>query len=81
MSALEEYILLCKNGQEIEPRKGELRFKHHIFPRSLYPCLKNKEWNITYLTYSEHRRAHQLLARITTGKCRDIMQGDLRYFV
>lgn len=52
---------------------GKLYYKHHILPRNLYPILKNKKWNIILLTYTEHKKAHELLAKETAGICKQKM--------
>lgn len=73
-------IVLTVKNEHREKGKGVLYFKHHIFPRSLYPNLKNKEWNIILVTYQEHKRLHELLATFTTGHCQEVMKRDLNYF-
>ena len=59
---------------------GVMYYKHHIFPRSLYPLFKNKSWNIVLVTYQEHKKLHELLAEYTVGRCQEIMKSDFRYF-
>ena len=78
-----EYIQLVTKIQSENRKKadGVLYYKHHILPRSLYPLLKNKLWNIILVTYQEHKRLHELLAESTVGKCQEVMKRDLRYFV
>ena len=55
-------------------KDGNCYYCHHILPRSLYPLLKNKEWNWVYLTHKEHAKAHYLLSKCTTGECQKRMQ-------
>lgn len=77
-----EYIELVTKIQ-LENRKkadGVLYYKHHILPRSLYPLLKHKPWNIILVTYQEHKMLHELLAENTVGKCQEVMKRDLKYF-
>lgn len=52
---------------------GNLYFKHHIFPRSIYPAWKHKDWNIVLLTQVEHKQAHYYLSKITVGECKTVM--------
>ena len=59
---------------------GELYYKHHVLPRSLYPLFKHMPWNIILVTYMEHKKLHELLAEITVGKCQEVMKRDLKYF-
>ena len=77
-----EYLkLVTKIQKESRSKKdGILYFKHHILPRSLYPLLKHKPWNIILATYQEHKRLHELLAENTVEKCQEIMIRDLNYF-
>lgn len=77
-----DYIDIVTNALNSGRYKGdgELYFKHHILPRSLYPMLKHKEWNIFLVTYAEHKRLHEILAECTVGYCKEIMTRDLNYF-
>lgn len=74
-----ELINKCLNEKRYKG-DGELYFKHHILPRSLYPLLKNKKWNIVLLTASEHREAHRLLALLTVGKCKETMERSFNQY-
>lgn len=78
-----EYIELVTKIQSENRKKadGVLYYKHHILPRSLYPLLKHKPWNIILVTYQEHKRLHELLAEYAVGKCQEVMKRDLKYFV
>ena len=77
-----EYLELATRIQSENRKKadGVLYYKHHILPRSLYPLLKHKPWNIILVTYQEHKRLHELLAESTVGKCLEVMNRDLKYF-
>ena len=67
-----EFILsIVKQNRTKTP--GTMYFEHHIFPRSLYPLLKNKKWNKVYLTSKEHAFAHYLLSKCTIGACQTRM--------
>lgn len=72
-------LTILQENRKKEP--GVLYYKHHILPRSLYPLLKNKDWNIILVTYAEHKKLHELLADLTVGSCQEIMKRDLNYFV
>lgn len=61
-------------------KPGILYYKHHILPRNIYPLLKNKEWNIVLLTYSEHKKAHELLAKETIGICKQKMERSYNQY-
>lgn len=75
------YELVLKIISENRTRHpGDGYFRHHIFPRSIYPLLKHKDWNIIFVTYSEHKMLHEYLAEITVGRCQAILKDDLRYF-
>jgi hypothetical protein len=71
-----EYFLFIQEilKQNRTKQDGELYYLHHIFPRSLYPLLKNKSWNWVYLTPAEHAKAHYLLSKCTVGKCQERMK-------
>lgn len=78
----QEYFEIVTNilNENRTKTDGVLYYKHHILPRSLYPTLKHKSWNIILVTYREHKKLHELLAQITVGKCQEVMKRDLKYF-
>jgi hypothetical protein len=64
----QEYLDFCRTLQKrkLNEVKG-LTHKHHIYPKSLYPGLKNSKYNIVILTIYEHILAHKMLAE--SGNC------------
>ena len=79
---VQEYFEIVTNilNENRKKTDGVLYYKHHILPRSLYPTLKHKSWNVVLVTYKEHKKLHELLAQITVGKCQEVMKRDLKYF-
>jgi len=59
---------------------GKLYYKHHILPRNIYSILKTKKWNLILLTYSEHKKAHELLAKETVGICKQKMERSYNQY-
>jgi hypothetical protein len=59
----QKYLDFCRSLQkrQLKEVKG-LTHKHHIYPKSLYPGLKNSKYNIVILTICEHIEAHRMLA-------------------
>ena len=82
LKLVNEYINIVNNALTDGRHKGDgnLYYKHHILPRSLYPDFKHKEWNIVLVTYAEHKRLHEILAECTVSHCQEIMKRDLNYF-
>lgn len=74
------YFKLVESRQNMRRVKarGDGLSKHHIIPRSCGG--DNLPTNIVLLTYKEHRLAHKLLVRFTTGKYRWKMQHALKLF-
>ena len=61
--AKEYFDLIEKNLKNI---KGDEI--HHILPKSIYPLLKNKDYNLVYLSFEDHYRAHYLLSNFIKNK-------------
>lgn len=61
MNYLKIYNNLVSYRLQTPPNKNYE--EHHIYPKSLFPELKNEKSNIVRLTYKEHYIAHHLLYR------------------
>lgn len=77
---LKYYNSLIENAksQQRKKLKGDLHQYHHIIPRSLGG--NDEESNIVLLTYKEHKLAHHLLVKITTGQNKHKMMWAYKFF-
>ena len=65
-------ILTAMSEQRIK-NNGVYYEKHHIFPRSISPKIKNNRKNLVLLTAREHFLCHKLLTKFTIGSYREKM--------
>lgn len=75
------YIRIVLNAiSEKRTKNDDLYYeRHHIFPRSMYPKIKNNLKNIVLLTAREHFICHRLLPKFTNGTDREKMIHAICY--
>lgn len=68
MNALNKYVNIIQNAKKENrsksPSNPGFYEEHHILPKSIYPLLKNKKWNIVLLTVEEHLQVHICLSEM-----------------
>jgi hypothetical protein len=55
-------LMLSRKSRELD--KNTYYEKHHIYPKCLFPDIKNNKNNLVYLTAREHFIAHRLLLKM-----------------
>lgn len=76
----EKFVARVLKENRTKDTVKEFHYKHHIFPRNLYPLLRNKPWNLLLLTYKEHAYAHFLLTKCTVERCQEKMQRSFEQY-
>jgi hypothetical protein len=62
-TALREYLnFIRSSGYTIDELLHEYSEIHHILPRANFPEYQSNSWNMVRLKYTDHIRAHELLA-------------------